>query len=224
MRFALILISLVGVMASTASASYYKYRTTTYEVTVTNITPGQSFTPILGAIHKRSISIFTLGDPASEELSVLAEGGATAPLEEALLSRPKRVSNTATTEGFLMPGKSVTYTIETQSGFNRFSTAAMLIPTNDTFFALNSVKLPVRGAKQVVYYANAYDAGSEPNDQICDNIPGPACGGTGASPEEGGEGFVHVSSGIHANVGDLLPEKYDWRNPVAKITIKRLSK
>jgi hypothetical protein len=65
----------------------------------------------------------------------------------------------------------------------------------------------------------AYDAGTELNDELCENIPGPLCGG-GAVSAESGEGFVHIANGIHG-IGDLAPELYDWRNPVAKVTIRR---
>ena len=68
-----------------------------------------------------------------------------------------------------------------------------------------------------------YDAGSEPNDEDCDNIPGPVCGGEGASPDEGGEGFVHIQAGIHG-IADLDPAERDWRNPVAEVTIRRVSR
>ena len=93
----------------------------------------------------------------------------------------------------------------------------MLLPTNDSFVALNRVRLPRYG--KATYFARGYDAGSEPNDEWCANIPGPVCGGAGASPEAGGEGFVHVANGIHG-IGDLDAAVYDWRNPVAKVVIK----
>ena len=35
-----------------------------------------------------------------------------------------------------------------------------------------------------------------------------------------GEGYVHIHRGMHG-IGDLAPEIYDWRNPVAAITITR---
>ena len=38
---------------------------------------------------------------------------------------------------------------------------------------------------------------------------------------EGGEGYVYIHPDIHG-VGDLVPAARDWRNPVAKITIRRL--
>jgi hypothetical protein len=105
----------------------------------------------------------------------------------------------------------------------------MLIPTNDTFFALNQQRLPLRGS--ATYLVPAYDAGSEANDQNCANIPGPRCGGAGSSPgnNEGDEGFVHIGNGFHelGSVGEngaevLGPLMYDWRNPVARITVRRV--
>ena len=43
------------------------------EVTITNITKGQIFTPILAVAHARGASLFELGMPASNELEQLAE-------------------------------------------------------------------------------------------------------------------------------------------------------
>ena len=73
----------------------------------------------------------------------------------------------------------------------------MLIPTNDAFVALNGVSLPRANRSTVVHMAVAYDAGSESNDEVCANIPGPVCGGDGSSDGDG-EGYVHVHSGILA--------------------------
>ncbi|MGH8284414.1 MAG: spondin domain-containing protein, partial [Steroidobacteraceae bacterium] len=42
-----------------------------YEVTITNITPGETFTPILVATHSGRIALFSLGEPASNELAIL---------------------------------------------------------------------------------------------------------------------------------------------------------
>lgn len=69
--------------------------------------------------------------------------------------------------------------------------------------------------------------GSERSDELYASIPGPdffECGGPGggAQVEGGEEGFVHVHSGIHG-VGDLEPAERDWRNPVACISITRVS-
>ena len=80
---------------------------------------------------------------------------------------------------------------------------------------------PLREAT-VQYQTNAYDAGSEANNEICAFIPGPSCGIFFVRDPEGAEGYVHIHAGIHG-IGDLSPAQFDWRNPGAKITIRRLS-
>ena len=196
----------------------------TYAVTITNLTRGQSFTPILVSSHQNSVNIFQLGAPASDALATLAEGGDTAPLTALLVSSPK-VNEVVTGPGLLDPGKSITINISAGKDYKFLTLAAMLIPTNDAFFAVQGVRLP-KGNKTRVVYAPAYDAGSEPNDEVCANIPGPVCGGTGASPGVGGEGFVHIHAGIHGIGGPapagLVAADRDWRNPVARISIRRI--
>ena len=189
-----------------------------YEITLTNITPGQTFTPQLVVTHAADISLFQLGEPASMELEILAEGGDTGPLTDAVVNV---VSYVDTVPGLLLPGASVSTMVMGSDG-DVISMAAMLIPTNDTFAALDSMPLPAEGS--VTYYLKAYDAGTEENDQNCRNIPGPRCGGEGYNGEsaDGDEGFVHVSNGFHRLPGNTLrPNTYDWRNPVAKVTVTR---
>ena len=204
--------------ATVASPTVLAQSETTYEVTVTNLTRGQTFTPILVASHQDGVQLFTLGQPASEELAALAEDGNVEPLKELLQSNDK-VSDVSNSDGLLEPGKSVTVRVSAQDGAEYISLASMLIPTNDAFVALNGVKAPGSSETQI-YPALAYDAGSEPNDELCANIPGPVCGGVGGSPEAGGENYVHTHAGIHG-IGDLPAEDRDWRNPVAEIQIRR---
>lgn len=206
-------------MASAAAADDQNHPAF-FEVTVTNATAAQSFTPILVATHASDSVLFRLGEPASAELAVLAEGGDTAPLAAAL-AQNDQVHDVQSTSGLLAPGESSTIRVATRGRFDRVSVAAMLIPTNDSFLALNGMQGP-KGRHSVTVSVPAYDAGSEPNDNRCVSIPGPVCGGEGTSPNAGGEGFVHISRGIHAN-GDLDPAIYDWRNPVARITVRRVA-
>jgi hypothetical protein len=200
-----------------------------YEVSITNITKGQTFTPQLIALHSDSVALFQLGAPASDELEVLAEGGSTAPLTDFLKKQGQNVGAVTTIGALLPPGATAVATLETSEKSEFLSTAGMLIPTNDTFFAVNRYPLPRRGS--VTVFAQAYDAGTEANDQNCANIPGPRCGGAGLSAgiNAGDEGFVHIGNGFHElGAGDgatgeiLRPFQYDWRNPVAMIRIKRL--
>jgi len=193
-----------------------------FEVTVTNLTRGQQFTPILVASHKEGVKLFTLGSPASPELEILAEEGNTGPLKFLLAGMPE-VKDVTDSGGLLDPGQSVTVTVETGGGFDHVSVAAMLIPTNDGFFALNGVEGP-KGNGSLLLFSPAYDAGTEANDELCASIPGPffvECGGPGGGGDVGGgEGYVHVHRGIHG-IGDFVASERDWRNPVAMITIQR---
>ena len=98
----------------------------------------------------------------------------------------------------------------------------MLVPTNDGFTGVADVEVP-EGNHVLVLHVPAYDAGTEANDELCAHIPGPptVCTGEGFNPSRAGaESFVHVHRGIHG-VGDLNAATFDWRNPVARIVIKR---
>jgi hypothetical protein len=195
------------------------------EITITNLTRGQQFTPVLVASHNSRADLFKLGAAASPELATLAESGNTAPLA-ALLATNKNVKATNASAGLLGPGKTVKVLVDAGVNFNSVSLAAMLIPTNDAFVALNNVNAPRAFNVPVTYYAPVYDSGSEKNDELCASIPGPhfdECDGAGGGGEVLGdeEGFVHVHAGIHG-IGDMKPEYRDWRNPAAKITIRRI--
>ena len=224
--FSLSLLS--GVQLAQANGYFFKKHEAIYEVTITNITKGQTFTPQLLTSHKRQLTLFELGEPASDALATLAEAGNTGPLSSLLLNAGNAVNDVQTVDGLLGPGASVSADVLANPRRHVLSVAAMLIPTNDTFVGGDSLALPLRGAR--TYYLNAYDAGSEYNDQNCANIPGPRCGGAAESvPADSDEGFVHISNGFHdlgtedSEGNEILgPLTYDWRNPVAKIVVKRL--
>lgn len=194
-----------------------------YEVSITNLTRGQQFTPILVASHKSSVQLFKLGAPASPGLATLAEEGNTAPLTAELVAL-SGTGQVVTGSGLTNPGATTKVIVEGRHGFARLSVAAMLIPTNDAFFALNGIELP-RGDDTLTVTAPAYDAGSERNDELCASVPGPffaECKGSGGGARVGGgEGYVHIHAGIHG-IGDLPAAVRDWRNPVALITVRRM--
>ncbi|HKJ08922.1 MAG TPA: spondin domain-containing protein [Gammaproteobacteria bacterium] len=210
----------MGAASAAEGHAWEGHHQRTYEVTITNLTEGESFTPFLVVSHRSGHPLFTLGQPASAELATLAEGGDTAPLASALSSMAG-VGSMATSSGLLAPGHSVTVRIKAGGRFDHLSLAAMMVPTNDGFVSVQNVALP-RGRHVRAVTAPAYDAGAEANDELCVHIPGPVCGGEGVSQGITGVGYVHIHSGIHG-VGDLNPALYDWRNPVARIVIRRAS-
>ncbi|MEM9387618.1 MAG: spondin domain-containing protein [Pseudomonadota bacterium] len=210
----------VGTLALSAAATSIAHADS-FEVSITNISRGVQFTPILVVAHSADIALWEFGAPASDELAFLAEDGDTTPLQTLLATVPDLVSDFGATEGLTDPGSSASVIVEGGEGFDRISLAAMLLPTNDSFVGADSLRVPRRVGGTRTYFAIGLDAGSELNDEVCENIPGPTCGGAGASPNEGGEGYVHVSGGI-AGIADVTPSVYDWRNPVARVTITRL--
>ena len=187
-----------------------------YEVTITNVTAGIFFTPLLVASHKKGHPLFTLGEPASPELTRIAEGGDTMPMQEKLMNSGMAY-DTASSAGLLGPGESVTVTIKSKGRYKYFSVAGMLLPTNDGVVAINGMMLP---KKHRMVMTPGYDGGTEINDELCANIPGPTCGGEPFSDADG-EGFVHIHRGIQG-IGDLAASEYDWRNPIARISVKRV--
>ena len=184
-----------------------------YEIKVTNLTRGTNFAPILVASNAAGLTLFELGTPASDALKTLAELGDPSLLKD--LIQPY-VNESVITDG-LAPGHTVTAIVATHGFFDYVSVAGMLVPTNDGFFAVNGVEGP-KGNQTLVLYSPGYDAGTEANDEICDQraVDGP-CGLEGP----GAEGYVHIHAGIHG-VGTLIPADSDWRNPVAKIEIRRI--
>lgn len=205
-----------------ADESRHSHGHAVYEVTVTNVTRDQSFTPLLVVAHHPRVRLFAVGQEASPELEALAETGATGPFEKTLAATPG-VRGVSTGEGLLAPGKTTTIRVKGHRG-DRISLAGMLIPTNDGFVAIDGAGPFGRGTRSL--YAPAYDSGTEMNDETCASIPGPdyvECGGPGGggAPEGGEEGFVRIHEGIHG-VGDFVAATRDWRNPVAKVRILRV--
>jgi hypothetical protein len=192
-----------------------------YRVTVTNLTPGQIISPPLIVAHSEALSLFEVGQPASDPLAALAEDGMTGPFTELLEDLPG-VRDYAVADGPVLPGQSVSVEIEASGRRAVISGVGMLVVSNDAFFGFRQAETgAVRNRQPFSLYALAYDSGSEANTESCLDIPGPPCGSPGMRVTEGAEGFVHVHSGIHG-IDDLEPERDDWRNPVVRITIEPL--
>ncbi len=191
-----------------------------YKISITNLNPGQPLAPIMASSHRNGITFFKAGEAPTDELAMLAEAGDGSPMAAKLLAMRGVTDAQVSTTGLTLPGKTTTMMIKADKNSDRVSIGAMLGATNDAFFGVSNVKLPKRG-KSVTYEANAYDAGSETNDELSSTVAG--LGGEGYSPNDSGEGFVHIHNGIHG-IGDLVPAIHDWNNPAAKIVIERVGK
>ena len=93
---------------------------------------------ILAATHTRSVHVFRPGTTATPQLRELAEDGNTAPLTAMLTGMPAGVSDVSSTAGLLTRGASVSFEVTGGGGFDVLSLSAMLIPTNDAFFGLET--------------------------------------------------------------------------------------
>ncbi len=192
-----------------------------FSVTITNLTKKQVFSPPLVVSHQKSIQLYELGQPASDGIVAIAEGGNTAPLV-AVLGTLDKVLDYAMGGGAIAPGESMTLRVQAHGRFNRISILSMLTSTNDAFVGVNSTSIPYFGTKSL--NAVAYDAGSEKNTELCSDLPGKPCAmdsGNARVPAEA-EGFIYVHNGIHG-VGDLFAPNMTWQNPVARVMIERMN-
>ncbi len=221
--FSILGFALFGATVSLSSGTALADEDSRVEVTVTNLTRGQIISPVVIASHRAEFKpLFQTGAAASPELAAVAEDAILEPLIADLTGDPD-VLDVQTIFGDLgpiMPGESASVVVDVRGPFRFLSMVGMLVTTNDAFFAVRGTPVPARGTR--THRSPAYDAGSEANTEKCKHIPGPPCGKPGVRVTKGAEGYVHIHAGIHG-IRDLVPSTHDWRNPVAEITVTRLS-
>ena len=204
-------------------------------ITVTNLTQGLHFTPLLTSAHTADNHIFMVGNAATSELQAMAEGGDISGLVS-MLSNADANNNENPAGGFLAPGMSTTYMLNNDSTNMYLSMTAMILPSNDGFVGLDSWKIPTEAGTYTIML-NAYDAGTEANNEIINGggapgvlgIPGAPSGGSGT----GGMGITDMESNtmVHIHRGTIGDDELDggksdlnnsihrWLNPVAKLTV-----
>ncbi len=189
-------------------------------ISITNLS-NQTLAPIVVATHRTGVTpIFVPGEAASSELATLAETGSPQALQ-VMLNTDSSVlfaTHLAGMSTVIPPGETVSGDIVFDYGHRAVSVAGMLVSTNDAFVAYNGAEIPTVGTN--TYLAHAWDAGSEANTEACTDLPGPPCAedSGNARVTEDAEGIVFIHRGIHGT-GDVTPSRYDWRGPVAKITV-----
>jgi hypothetical protein len=208
-----------------------------YKVEVQNLTQGIYFAPLLVATHGSEVSLFQAGIPASANLQKLAEGADNSGFITQLnAAGAMPIQNPA--GGLLAPGAKVMVDLGMPDEQHRqLSIIGMIVPSNDGFVALHKLALPtVPGT--YTYMVNAYDAGTEANDEIrgggAPGVPGlpvapplEAKVGTGGAGIVGAsiEGFVHIHRGVIGDTSmvggssDLNAATQRWLNPIGRITV-----
>lgn len=195
-------------------------------ITLVNLTQGISFTPVIAAAHDSQAAIFHSAEAASDELQALAEGGSIDGVN-VLLSGYGADIVTNPAGGLLGAGANTEFTLTNSDGNDYLSLAAMMLPTNDGFVGLDSWKIPAQAGTYTVLL-NAYDAGTEANDEIISNVPNPigitSTGASGVTAEIGNSN-VHIHPGVigdsdsDAGISDFDSRVHRWLNPVAKLTV-----
>ncbi|GLS84495.1 spondin domain-containing protein [Paraferrimonas haliotis] len=231
MRTTLIAATLASTVTAFSATSSYAAE---LEMTLTNLTHGSHFTPVLVAAHPADQHFFQAGEMASVQMQSIAEGGDISGLQTALegLGAPL-VANPA--GGLMAPGSSVSFMLD--SGDNPvLSLAAMILPSNDGFVGYDSWMIPEEAGTYTLYL-KAWDAGTEANDEIING--GGANGAPGIPVAPGGDGgmngtgvmdgsmndMVHIHPGVlgdtdpQGGMSDLDSRIHRWLNPVAKLVI-----
>lgn len=107
----------------------------TYRVTIANATVNQVITPPAIIAHNRDFKLFNIAEPASTELSVMAESGNVSPLLESLAGNANVsavMSSLEQNPRVILPGSSITVAIKAPKQ-TYFTVASMLATTNDAF-------------------------------------------------------------------------------------------
>lgn len=207
------------------------------DIKVQNLTQNIHFTPLLVAAHSNNNHVFEVGMAASSSLQKMAEGGDITALQQDLTAiNANMVANPAA--GLLAPGKSTMTSLTTTDANNTLSLVGMILPTNDGFVGLDGWKIPTQAGTYSMYL-NAYDAGTEANNEL---VVGSAAGapgvlgipgdptkksgtnGTGVTNTEAVQ-VVHIHRGtlgddnLTGGKSDLTNTVHRWLNPVAKVTI-----
>lgn len=205
------------------------------DIKITNLTQGLHFTPILIAAHTADNQLFSAGTTASSELQMMAEGGDISGLVTTAASiSADVVENPAS--GLLAPSMMTMTNLMTDDTNNRLTITAMILPTNDGFVGVNSWPIPTE-AGTYTFTMNAYDAGTEANDEIINGGGMSGVAGIPAAPGgnagTGGSGItmtesnntVHIHRGnlgdtdLSGGVSDVDSRIHRWLNPVAKVTV-----
>ena len=199
-----------------------------FSITLTNLTTGepgmggQIFSPPIFATHAAGLALYGVGQPATDELVLLAEGGDTSGIA-ALAAQVN--ANTVAGDGRVLPGASVTVMLTADAMHSALSLATMLVSTNDAFVATTNLALFDEAGMPIstTLELRSYDAGSEQNTERGTDIPGPVglpadedpMGSNARVPTEGG--VITHHAGIQG-VGDIAAS-FAWTEPTAMLTI-----
>lgn len=215
-------------LSGCGSSSSHDSTTRTYEISVSNRTANQPFSPIAVVLHETGYTAWVDGESASVPLEVLAEGGDnTALLTDASNSDFHLASGSGSAA--IGPGTQESIQLDiASSDTTHLSVISMLVNTNDAYTGVNAASIhTLAQGESLSFSAPVWDAGTEDDSEAAGAIPGPADGGEGYNAARSDNNDrVRFHSGIISNQDGLadsvLNGTHRFDNPAATITITRL--
>lgn len=203
-----------------------------YEITITNLTANQPFSPAAVMLHAPAWQSFETGESASLALEHLAEGGSNTMLiaeadeEEAVYSSEDGAQ-------LIGPGASQTLTIRTDADYAdnlALSVVSMLVNTNDAITAINGSNISdLETSSSQTLNALSYDTGTEANTESDDTIPGPAASGAREgfnAARDDANSLIHIHQGVVTADDGLATSALDashrWDHPVMQVLVERI--
>jgi len=200
-----------------------------YEVTVRNLTNGQTLSRPAMVLHATGASYYTMGAPVSTELEMLAESGDASGIK-ALSDNAGSVFALGSSD--VAPGESLgTFVTATSVDQVEMTILSRMESTNDGFVGARAVSLANLAASgdYVKMYMSALDAGTEQNIEGANVGSFDSNRGAGPNGTSGSESnFVTLHPGVITmvepipNNPSMLDQSAKFDNPVVQITISRM--
>jgi hypothetical protein len=193
-----------------------------YQVTVTNLTYGQPFSPLGLVLHDRG-SMWNIGESVTPALEMLAESG-----DNTEFMAQSQVLAMASNDQVLLPGSQTSITITTTNDMARhFTLATMLVNTNDGFSGVTGLDLSAMAvAQSKTKMLGVYDAGTEMNSELAGTVPGPSDGGIGFDVQRDDVDYLAMHPGVVSSDDGLstsvLKQQHRFDGPVLQLTLTRI--
>jgi len=202
-----------------------------FEVRLTNLTNGQTLSPVAVMLHNSGFNSFIDGQASSLALELLAEGGDNTDVLGEVQAATQHVAS-ASTAGAVGPGAvspAVTLTVPNDDLDDlRLSVISMLVVTNGAFTGLNATDISnMQTGESRTFNGPTWDSGTEANTETAATIP--ALAGEGFNPARNDifdrvrfhQGVVTSASPEFGLATSALTDTHRFLNPSSRIVVTR---
>jgi len=187
-------------------------------ITITDLISGQPFSPsYVESRTAASAPLFKLGDKASDDLVLVAEGGNIGMYSVDAAMNKDSVIGDAELAIHTLPGQTRTLTVHVDREHPLIDGVWMLGNTNDGFSGFTGID-GEKLSKPMTIEVRGYDAGSEKNNEKKGYMPALGAGNM-RDPENG---VITYHTGIRGDAD--APKSWNWdvSKPVARVTFTPL--